>query len=150
MMHSLIDNMDRKEKCMSIGKRISQARKEINVSQEKLAELINVSRQSISKWESDQVIPDTENLIALAQALCVSVEWIISGSHHNIKKKDFMDHIVLIIGIIFFLISVILIISFPQIASETTSVIMFNGFSILVFVSVLIIFIGIVLAYKKK
>ena len=135
---------------MSIGKRISQARNDMNASQEKLSELINVSRQSISKWESDQVIPDTENLIALAQALCVSVEWIISGKHHDNKKKDFMDHIVLIIGIIFFLVSVILIISFPEIASETSSVITFNGFSILVLVSIIIIFLGILLAYKKK
>lgn len=150
MIFSLVDNKGGKEKCMSIGKRISQARKEINVSQEKLAELINASRQSISKWESNQVIPDTENLIALAKALSVSVEWIISGKHHDNKKKNYMDHIVLIIGIIFFLISVILIISFPQIVSETSSVITFNGFSILVVVSVIIIFLGIVLAYKKK
>lgn len=149
-MHRLVDNIDGKEKRMSIGKRISNIRKERNISQEELAGRIYVSRQSISKWESDQVIPDTENVIALAKALNVSVEWIISGSKQISKKNFQKDFIVLIIGSVFFVTSIILVIAYPQMLSETSSVITFNEFSILIVISVAITIWGIILAYKRK
>lgn len=135
---------------MSIGKRIANVRKERNISQEELAGRIYVSRQSISKWESDQVIPDTENVIALAKALNVSVEWIISGSEQTSKKNVHKDVIVLIIGSVFFVTSIILVIAYPQMLSETSSVIVFNEFSILIVISVAITIWGIILAYKRK
>ena len=135
---------------MSIGKRIANVRKERNISQEELAGRIYVSRQSISKWESDQVIPDTENVIALAKALNVSVEWIISGSEQTSKKNVQKDFIVLIIGSVFFVTSIILVIAYPQMLSETSSVITFNEFSILIVISVAITIWGIILAYKIK
>ncbi|HOI47436.1 MAG TPA: helix-turn-helix transcriptional regulator [Bacilli bacterium] len=135
---------------MSIGKRIANVRKERNISQEELAGRIYVSRQSISKWESDQVIPDTENVIALAKALNVSVEWIISGSKQISKKNFQKDFIVLIIGSVFFVTSIILVIAYPQMLSETSSVITFNEFSILIVISVAITIWGIILAYKRK
>lgn len=106
-MHTLVDNIDGKEK------RISNVRKERNNSQEELAGRIYVSRQSISKWKSDQVIPDTENVIALAKALNVSVEWIISGSEQISKKNVHKNFIVLIIGLVFFVTSIILVIAYP-------------------------------------
>ncbi len=149
-IHSLVDNIDGKEKRMSIGKRIANVRKERNISQEELAGRIYVSRQSISKWESDQVIPDTENVIALAKALNVSVEWIISGSEQTSKKNVHKDVIVLIIGSVFFVTSIILVIAYPQMLSETSSVIVFNEFSILIVISVAITIWGIILAYKRK
>lgn len=135
---------------MSIGKRISNIRKEWNISQEELAGRIYVSRQSISKWESDQVIPDTENVIALAKALNVSVEWIISGSEQISKKNVQKDVIVLIVGSVFFVTSIILVIAYPQMLSETSSVVTFNEFSILIAISVAITIWGIILAYKRK
>ena len=149
-IHRLVDNIDGKEKRMSIGKRIANVRKERNISQEELAGRIYVSRQSISKWESDQVIPDTENVIALAKALNVSVEWIISGSEQTSKKNVHKDVIVLIIGSVFFVTSIILVIAYPQMLSETSSVITFNEFSILIVISVAITIWGIILAYKIK
>lgn len=52
-----------------IGKRIYELRKIANLSQEKLAEKINVSRQTISNWETNQTIPDLYQSKALADAL---------------------------------------------------------------------------------
>ncbi len=52
---------------MSIGNKIHLNRKKKNYSQEKLAELIGVSRQTIYKWEMDYVVPTTENLKALTE-----------------------------------------------------------------------------------
>lgn len=64
---------------MTIGNRISELRKQKNYSQEYLAEILGVSRQAVSKWEQDKSSPDTQNLIALAELLGVSVEFLATG-----------------------------------------------------------------------
>ena len=47
---------------MEIGNMISTKRKEKGLSQEQLAQEINVARQTISKWELDETLPDLESL----------------------------------------------------------------------------------------
>lgn len=64
---------------MSIGERISELRKERNISQGQLAESLDVSRQAVSKWENDQASPDTLNLIRLAETLDTEVEYLATG-----------------------------------------------------------------------
>lgn len=64
---------------MSIGERISELRKEKNLSQGQLAELLDVTRQAVSKWENDQSAPDTIKLIQLADVLDVDVEYLATG-----------------------------------------------------------------------
>ena len=64
---------------MSIGERISDLRKEQNISQADLAKMLDVSRQAVSKWETDQSSPDTLNLIKLADLLDTDVEFLASG-----------------------------------------------------------------------
>ena len=64
---------------MSIGERISQLRKDSNISQLQLAQLLGISRQAISKWENDQSSPDTINLIRLADVLNTEVEYLATG-----------------------------------------------------------------------
>ena len=64
---------------MTIGSRISKCRKAKNFSQEYLAEILGVSRQAVSKWETDQTEPDTNNLIGLARVFGVSVEYLANG-----------------------------------------------------------------------
>ena len=59
---------------MSIAKHISEIRKQSGISQEKLAELVGVSRQAVTKWESGKANPDTENLLRLAEIFGVSVD----------------------------------------------------------------------------
>ena len=65
---------------MTIGERIAKCRKEKNLSQEYVAEQLDVSRQAVSKWENDQTEPDTSNLIALSKLFGVSVEYLASGA----------------------------------------------------------------------
>jgi len=62
---------------MTIGQRIASRRKLVNLSQEGLGEQLGVSRQSISKWESDAGLPDIDNLIALSKIFEVSVGWLL-------------------------------------------------------------------------
>lgn len=64
---------------MSIGERIMDLRKEKNLSQGQLADLLGVSRQAISKWENDTSSPDTLKLIKLADALDTEVEYLATG-----------------------------------------------------------------------
>jgi transcriptional regulator with XRE-family HTH domain len=64
---------------MTIGNRIISLRKAQQFSQEELADKIGVSRQAVSKWETDACAPDAYNLIALAKILNTSVEYIVTG-----------------------------------------------------------------------
>ena len=58
---------------MTLGQRISQHRKHLGLSQETLGERLGVSRQAVSKWETDAATPDMENLLALARIFQISV-----------------------------------------------------------------------------
>lgn len=58
---------------MTLGQRISLYRKKLNISQEELGVRLGVSRQAVSKWETDLSAPDLNNLIGLARELGVSV-----------------------------------------------------------------------------
>lgn len=64
---------------MSIGERITDLRKEQNISQGQLASSLDVTRQAVSKWENDQSCPDTLKLIQLAEVLNTEVEYLATG-----------------------------------------------------------------------
>ena len=62
---------------LTTGQRIASRRKLLNLSQEALAEKLSVSRQAVSKWESDVAIPEIDKLIALGKIFEVSVGWLL-------------------------------------------------------------------------
>ena len=64
---------------MSLGERIKEQRKACGLSQEKLAELVGVSRQAVTKWETDQSAPSTEKLFKLAVIFGTSVDLLIKN-----------------------------------------------------------------------
>lgn len=57
----------------TLGRRIQEGRKAAGLSQEALGQELNVSRQAVSKWESDAAIPELENLIAMSRLFGVSM-----------------------------------------------------------------------------
>jgi len=59
---------------MSLGKYIATRRKHMHMTQEELAEKINVSKSAIAKWETDGGIPDRDNLRRLSEVMKVSVD----------------------------------------------------------------------------
>lgn len=63
---------------VTLGEQIRKQRKQKGMSQEKLAELVGVSRQAVTKWEAGQTAPSTQNLFQLAQILGVTVEELVS------------------------------------------------------------------------
>lgn len=62
---------------MTLGEKIQKHRKEKSMSQEELAALLGVSRQAVSKWELNDTIPDTENVIQLGRILGVSLDYLL-------------------------------------------------------------------------
>lgn len=64
---------------MSIGDRIFELRKQQNISQGQLAEAMNVTRQAVSKWETDKASPDALNLIRLTEVLDTDIEYLTTG-----------------------------------------------------------------------
>jgi len=65
---------------MTLGKRLRAARKRVGMSQEQLARELHVSRQAVTKWESDAGIPDIENLRAIARIFGVSIDSMLGDS----------------------------------------------------------------------
>lgn len=72
---------------MSLGERIKESRKKAGLSQEKVAELIGVSRQAVAKWEAGQSAPNTENLIRLAEIFEVAVDMLIQEKHAEKEEQ---------------------------------------------------------------
>ena len=62
---------------MTIGERLVRERKKLGLTQEELGEKLNISRQAISKWESNISLPDTANLVKLSSLFSCSVDYIL-------------------------------------------------------------------------
>lgn len=75
---------------LTIGQRIAAQRKLKGLSQEALAEQLEISRQAISKWESDAAIPEIDKLIALARIFGVSVGWLL-GTERELSDDSLSD-----------------------------------------------------------
>ena len=66
---------------MTLGQKIKEIRKRFGLSQESLAEIMNVSRQAITKWESDDGIPDVSNLQELSKVFNLTVDYLLDNNN---------------------------------------------------------------------
>lgn len=77
---------------MNFSEKLYTLRKERGLSQEQLAENLDVSRQAISKWESGRAVPETEKLLLISDYFGVSLDYlmkeVVTGSHTP-PKNDF-------------------------------------------------------------
>lgn len=73
---------------MKLGEKIMYARKKAGMSQIDLADVLNVSRQSISKWETSESNPDISKLTTIAKALNVSTDWLLSEDDTVLDKME--------------------------------------------------------------
>jgi transcriptional regulator with XRE-family HTH domain len=71
---------------MELKEKLQMLRKEKHYSQEDLAELLNVSRQAVAKWESGQACPDIENLVGLSEIFKVTIDSMVKNSGECAKK----------------------------------------------------------------
>ena len=68
---------------MTLGEKIARERKKLNYTQEQLADILEVSRQSISKWESDITFPETDKIIQLSQIFDCSIDYLLKDEITN-------------------------------------------------------------------
>lgn len=62
---------------MTLGEKLKFARKQAGLSQEQLSEKVGVSRSAVAKWETDNGIPDVDNLKVLSKLLNVSIDYLL-------------------------------------------------------------------------
>lgn len=70
---------------MTLGDKLTKLRKENNYTQEQLAGLLGVSRQAVSKWESDIAYPETEKLLRLGALYNCSMDYLLKESEETIS-----------------------------------------------------------------
>ena len=96
---------------MTIAEKLKYLRREHNMTQEDMAEKLNVSRQTISKWETNITIPDADNIVAICKLFNITTDELLDYNVQTVKKKkQFMvDMLVLLFGIIGFILFAILL-----------------------------------------
>lgn len=75
---------------MTFAEKLKSIRKQAGMSQEKLAEKIGVSRQAITKWETDMGIPDVENIMAISALFNISIDELLSNEKGIKKQMDYL------------------------------------------------------------
>ena len=73
---------------MNISQKILLQRKKKGISQEDLANALNVSRQAVSKWESSQSVPDMDKIIALSNYFNVTTDYLLKDEIETIDGAD--------------------------------------------------------------
>jgi len=71
---------------MTLGERIKEFRHMEGLSQEGLAEKLNVSRQAITKWESDNGVPDIDNLVSLSRLMGITLDELVLGEQKDVEE----------------------------------------------------------------
>ena len=62
---------------MTLGEKIQELRRRYGMSQDALAERLEVSRQAVSKWERDEAVPETDKIIRISQVFGVSTDYLL-------------------------------------------------------------------------
>lgn len=147
---------------MDLGNNLYNLRKNKNLSQEEVAEKLNVTRQTISKWETNESKPDFDKIIPICNLFNITTEELLSGSkEETIKTNNFTSKekevynseitkkraLLLSIGIFLYFLSIVFIICFEEM--NISSIIGVSGFLIICGIATsLIIYQAIV--YSKK
>lgn len=94
---------------MNVSVRIRELRKVKGLSQEELAEKLGVSRQAISKWESELSVPDIDKIISLSDYFEVSTDYLLKGVETlKLMSKKTKNYFIFSFAILFALLSGIL------------------------------------------
>lgn len=138
---------------MTIGERLLKLRKEKNISQEELANILDVSRQTISKWETDQTTPDFDKIVPLCEYFGITSDELLSGKKDIMKAKEddrkgiFARNIAISVGL-YILSLVFIIISAEVLKNEILGVSLF--FITIAIATTLIVYTAIKYGSKKE
>jgi transcriptional regulator with XRE-family HTH domain len=107
---------------MDFGNQIKQIRKEKNITQEQMAQSLNITRQAVSNWENKRNLPDIEILIKIAKVYGVSLDKLILGDDNmnnmteklikdgSETRKSRLNAISVCVGIVLFILGMICLI----------------------------------------
>ena len=73
---------------MSLGERLLDLRKKKGLSQEEIAGLLDVSRQTVSKWETDQSTPDFDKIIPICKLYEIDANELLTGEKSSVKAPS--------------------------------------------------------------
>lgn len=150
---------------MKLSEKLYSLRKKSGLSQEQLAEQLNVSRQAISKWESGVSVPESEKLIVISFYFNVSVDYLIKDDIENpdsievttrVNKTDIIVKYIglgfCILGFICLIVWGIVMIVNPSFSDSiaNSSMITIDGRGILLIVCLALVAIGVILLLKKQ
>jgi transcriptional regulator with XRE-family HTH domain len=131
---------------MTIGERLFNLRKEKNLSQEELANILDVSRQTVSKWETDQSTPDFDKIVPLCNYFGITTDELLTGKTNIIEsnkvdnKKNFARNIA--IAVCMYILSIVAIIIFGTMGRGEVGVCIF--FLIVALATGLLVYNGII------
>ena len=75
---------------MTFAEKLKSARKTAGISQEALAEKLGVSRQAVTKWETDKGLPDVENIVAISNLFGVSVDDLLASEKESSVCRGYL------------------------------------------------------------
>lgn len=75
---------------MTFAEKLKSIRKQAGMSQEQLAEKLSVSRQAVTKWETDAGIPDIENIMVISALFDISIDELLSNERGAKKPTDYL------------------------------------------------------------
>lgn len=73
---------------MTTGEKLAALRKKKRITQEELSEILNVSRQSVSRWEMDVAFPETDKLIKLSKLFECSIDFLLNDKIQETEKNE--------------------------------------------------------------
>ena len=76
---------------MTLGEKLSKLRKENNYTQEQLADVLGVSRQAISKWESNITYPETDKLIRISELFHCSLDYLLKETEDAYNRNQYNE-----------------------------------------------------------
>ncbi len=151
---------------MTLPDKLYELRKQSGLSQEQLAEKLNVSRQAVSKWETGASTPESEKLILIADYFNVSLDYLVKDDTNELlknteltRKSDKTKRIPWLIGAITCIGGMILLIVWGLIAifkptsSEqlgASSTVTIDGNGIFLALCIMAILIGAILLLKTN
>ncbi|MBQ2900196.1 MAG: helix-turn-helix transcriptional regulator [Oscillospiraceae bacterium] len=132
----------------SLSENIKRYRTQNNITQEQLAEKINVTRQAVSNWENGKTEPDIETLTKIAQIFDISIDELVDGIPTGIKElRGKKTHLYLGIGFtLFYVISSLLMIIFEKPLHDYMSSsydVFYSAFAVLVWKPITVVSAGI-------
>ncbi|MBR0391710.1 MAG: helix-turn-helix transcriptional regulator [Oscillospiraceae bacterium] len=153
---------------MALSEKLYELRKKSGLSQEQLAEQLDVSRQAVSKWESGKAVPESDTLISISEYFNVTLDYLmkednsaasepVAGTKNNQpikntgREKRILGMVACIGGIICLIIWGLISIFMPQTSDQISgsSMITIDGNGIFLLICLVAIVAGAVLLLKS-